>query len=121
MRKVPSWTKTFFYVKSCSLALEAAFLPSTLMPFESNERLTSRPGLADAATTKDLSMKIGILVRRGLRFRNLVAAWISQRIQPLSPRPSLLCAYIGNMDDPLRACKATWDLEAFITVMKKMI
>jgi hypothetical protein len=47
--------KTFFYVKNCAPAHEAAFLPSTLTPFEPNDWLTSRFGHAETATAKALS------------------------------------------------------------------
>jgi hypothetical protein len=109
IRKVKGWTKSFFYSKSCSPPLEVAFLPFTLTPFEPNNRLTSRAGPADSATAKALSQKVAVLVRRGLRFRNLVAGWINHWIQPLSLRPRLLCTYSGDTGDSLHGYKAPWD------------
>jgi hypothetical protein len=118
---VKGWTKSFFYSKSCSPPHEAAFLPSNLTPFEPNDWLTSHARPANLATAKDLSQKVSILVHRGLRFRNLVAGWVNQWIQPISLCPCLLCTYTGDTGDSLHGCKAPWDLADFTTVMKKMI
>ena len=58
-----------------------------------------------------LREKLTVLLKKGLRSRNLVASWIMLRVSPLALRKQLLCHYTSTTSDPDRWHPDDTDLE----------
>ena len=113
-KKIENWQKSYFYCKSVAPEGRFDFLPFSELRFSPCEKfMSARAPLTEEElqSIRPLREKLTVLLKKGLRSRNLVASWIMLRVSPLALRNQLLCHYTGTASDPDRWHPDDTDLE----------
>ena len=69
---------------------------------ESNHPLPDKLIVVERLSLAPTIRRIKALLGNGLDGIDLVRVWVTWRVLPLSRRPSLMCTYSGEKDEPMR-------------------
>lgn len=96
------WNQSWFYCHDTSPADENPLPGFRALRLDPSHPLADKLSTAERVSIAPQMKKIKALLGNGLDGVDLVRTWVTWRVIPLSRRPSLMCDYTGQKNDPLR-------------------